>query len=261
MIGIASPSFCFAGFSDTARRIAEHFRLWEVLVEIEHSIDIIEQEVDDVASSYDIQLQVHAPMSDVNIGSVYERMRLSAVDDILRTVEFCRKHDIRVLTIHPGFYQGIAFLDKPKVLTQTRRSLLEIGEASSEHSVAIAVENMPKGINATCTTAAELLSVVVGTGLGICFDMGHANTAGEVDHMLAHAELFTNVHLHNNDGSWDQHDKIDQGTADVGKVVSSIVAGGYEGNMVIEATDLEDGKVSRNVLSALLEDATAPHAL
>ena len=261
MIGIASPSFCFVEFSDMARKISEHFRLWEVLVELEHSIDMIEPEIDDVAGSYDLRFQVHAPMSDVNIGSVYERMRLSAVDDILRTVEFCRKHDISVLTMHPGFYQGIAFLDKPKVLSQTRRSLIEIGDASAEHSVSIAVENMPKGINATCTTAAELLSVVEGTGLGICFDMGHANTAGEVDAMLAHVDLFTNVHLHNNDGSWDQHCTIDQGTAEVSEVVASVLKGGFRGSMVIESTDLEGGLESRRVLSALLEDAPTPQAL
>ena len=40
MIGIASPSFCFVGFTDAAKRISEHFRLWEVLVEIEHTIDL-----------------------------------------------------------------------------------------------------------------------------------------------------------------------------------------------------------------------------
>ncbi|HIH02135.1 TPA: sugar phosphate isomerase/epimerase [Thermoplasmata archaeon] len=261
MIGVASPSFCFNGFSDMARKISEHFRMWEVLVELEHTIDVIEPEVDDVVNTYDLRVQVHAPMSDVNIGSVYERMRLSAVDDILRTAEFCRKHDISVLTVHPGFYQGIAFLDKPKVLSQTRRSLVEIGNAAAEHSVSIAVENMPKGINATCTTAAELLGVVEGTGLGICFDMGHANTAGEVDAMLSHIDRFANVHLHNNDGSWDQHCAIDQGTADVSKVVPAILGGGFKGNMIIESTDLEGALESKRVLRALLEDAPAPHTL
>jgi hypothetical protein len=34
VIGIASPSFCFKDFSKTLEEIAEHFQLWEVLVEI-----------------------------------------------------------------------------------------------------------------------------------------------------------------------------------------------------------------------------------
>jgi sugar phosphate isomerase/epimerase len=261
MIGVASPSFCFIDFSEMARRISGRFRLWEVLLELEHSIEKIEEKVDDVTGSNDIRLQIHAPMSDVNIGSVYERMRLSAVDDILRTADFCRRHDIRVMTVHPGFYQGIAFLDKPRVLSQTRRSLEEIGAAAGEHSVSVAVENMPKGINATCTTADELLSVVEGTGLGICFDMGHANTAGQIEALLGRVDLFTNVHLHNNDGSWDQHNSIDQGSADVCEVVTAILGGGFRGNMIIEATDMQAAEASRPVLQVLLEDTTAPQAL
>lgn len=261
MIGIASPSFCFADFNETAERVSQHFRLWEVLVEMEHALEDIEGLVDEAASSFDVRFQVHAPMSDLNIGSVYERMRLAAVDDILRTAEFCRRHDITVLTIHPGLIQGIAFLDRSRVLAQTRKSLEVIGAASDEHSIAIAVENMPMGINATCTTAAELLGVVEGTGLGICFDMGHANTAGQMDALLEHVDKFENVHLHNNDGSWDHHSIIDQGTADISAVVSKITSGGFRGNMIIESSDLEAGLASRRVLHALLEHAATPQAL
>ena len=253
MIGVASPSFCFQDFSRMLEEISSQFQLWEVLVEVEHTIEKVESVMAEEAHSYDVRFQVHGPMSDVNIGSLYERMRLAAVDDIVRTSEFCRRQDIQVLTIHPAFVTGIAFLDRPSAVSQMKKSLKSISAAAAESSVTIALENMPKGINATCTTAAELIEVLEGTELGVCFDMGHANTAEQVDALLEHVDMFRNVHLHNNDGSWDQHDRVDQGSADLPRIMTSMDRGGYAGNLIIESSDLDSGVSSKRVLASLLE--------
>ena len=253
MIGVASPSFCFQDFSRMLEEISRQFQLWEVLVEGEHTIEKVEPVMAEAAHSYDVRFQVHGPMSDVNIGSVYERMRLAAVDDIIRTAEFCRRQNIPVLTIHPAFITGIAFLDRSSVVSQMKKSLKSISVAATENSVTVALENMPKGINATCTTAAELMEVIEGTELGVCFDMGHANTAEQVDALLEHVDMFRNVHLHNNDGSWDQHDRVDHGSADLPRILPSIDRGGYDGNLIIESGDLDSGVSSKRVLASLLE--------
>jgi hypothetical protein len=57
--------------------------------------------------------------------------------------------------------------------------------------------------------------------------------------------------LHNNDGPWDQHNRVDDGSADVLKVVS-VLKRSYRGNIIIESTDLESGEQSKRVLEALL---------
>lgn len=253
MIGVASTSFCFQDFSSMLEKISRQFQLWEVLVEVEHTIEKVEPVMAEAAHSYDLRFQVHGPMSDVNIGSLYERMRLAAVDDIVRTAEFCRRQDLQVLTIHPAFITGIAFLDRSSVVSQMKKSLKSISMAAVESSVTIALENMPKGINGTCTTAAELLEVIEGTELRVCFDMGHANTAEQVDAMLEHVDMFRNVHLHNNDGSWDQHNQVDDGSADLPRILTSIDRGSYDGNMIIESGDLDSAVSSKRVLAGLLE--------
>lgn len=252
MIGIASPAFCFMSFDQAMERISRHFRLWEVLVEGEHGIEGIRGRVEAAAESFDMRLQVHAPMSDVNIGSVYEPMRRAAVREIGEVMSFCNDVGITAVTIHPGFIQGIAFLRKDAVSRCTHRSLKELAPMAEDSSVTLMLENMPTGINATCTTADELVEALDGTGLDVCFDLGHANTAGQVDAFLEHRHRFRNVHLHNNDGTWDQHKVIDQGTAPLERVVRTI-RDGYEGNWIIEALDLEDGVRSLPVLERLLE--------
>lgn len=231
--------------------IAEHFELWEILSEGEDRLELIAEGVRYGQQSLGLHFQVHAPLSDVNIGSVYEPMRLAAVNEVKQTISMCHKLDIPLVTVHPGFVQGVAFLDRAKPLERTKQSVRELASFARDNSVEIALENMPAMINATCTRADELLEVVEGTGIGICFDMGHANTANQLDEFLRHVDQFRNVHLHNNEGQWDQHNRVDEGSADLAKVVSALRAR-YGGNIIIESVDLESGIESKAVLERML---------
>jgi sugar phosphate isomerase/epimerase len=251
MIGIGSPTFCMTPFLNMLESISKSFELWEILSEGEDRLELIKDDVSYGRDSFDMRFQVHAPLSDVNIGSVHEPMRIAAVDEIKQTIMMCRQLEIPLVTIHPGFVQGIAFLNKAKALERTKESVKEISAYARDQSVTVVVENLPANINATCTRADELLEAIEGSGLGICFDMGHANTAGQMDEMLKHDDRFKNVHLHNNDGQWDQHNTVDDGSADLSKVVS-VLKRSYRGNIIIESTDLESGAQSKQVLEALL---------
>lgn len=251
MIGIGSPTFCQTPFMTMLERISRSFQLWEILSEGEDRLELVRDGIRRGQESYGLTFQVHAPLSDVNIGSVHEPMRVAAVNEIKSTIALCRMLDIPLVTVHPGFVQGIAFLDRQKAFEMTKVSVREIAEFSAEHSVEVVLENMPTNINATCTTASELVQAIEGTGLRMCFDMGHANTAGQVDEFLRLTDLFGNVHLHNNEGDWDQHNRIDDGSADLRKVVSALKRS-YRGNIIIESTDLEPGIESKRALERLL---------
>lgn len=251
MIGISSPAFCLSPFDKMLERISEHFQLWEILSEGEDSLERIEEPLRRGRDSLGMRFQVHAPLSDVNIGSAHEPMRQAALSEIKKTISSCRTLNIDLMTLHPGFIQGIAFLDRSKALERTRKSVIELEHFAIDNSVDIALENMPANINATCTTPEELLKVLEGTEIGMCFDVGHANTSGNVDSFIPLVGRFINVHLHNNGGQWDEHNVIDDGTADIPKVVS-VLKRSYKGNLIIESTDLETGVISKAKLEALL---------
>lgn len=257
MIGISSPTFCGARFGEMLERISGQFDLWELLSEGNDRLELIEDGIRYGTNSLEMSFQVHAPISDVNIGSVHEPMRLAALEEVKRTIALCRRLEIPLVTVHPGFVQGIAFLDKARALERTKDSVKELAAFARDNAVTIAIENMPASINATCTTAQELLEVVDGAGVGICFDLGHANTSGQTSQLLAFMGRFRNVHLHNNEGQWDQHNEIDDGTADIENVVRAL-SGSYRGNIIIESTDLEPGISSKRKLERLLRDVSAP---
>ena len=251
MIGIASPSFCISPFMNMLERISEHFMLWEILSEGENRLELVRDGVRYGRESMGMSFQVHAPISDVNIGSAHEPMRRAAMDEVKQTIMMCRQMEIPLVTIHPGFVQGIAFLNRSMAVERTKESLKEIASFADDNAITLALENLPANINGTCTTAKELLEVANSAGIGLCFDMGHANTSGQVKELLDIVDKFRNVHLHNNEGSWDQHNEIDDGTADIEAIVRVLKAS-YRGNLIIEATDLEPGIESKRKLEKLL---------
>ena len=251
MIGISSVTFCLTPLANMAELVAERFELWEILSEGEDRLELARDSILYARDSLGLKFQVHAPLSDVNIGSVHEPMRLAAMNEIKETILMCHQMEIPLVTVHPGFVQGIAFLDRAKTVEMTKRSVKEIGSFAGNHDVKVVIENLPANMNATCSNASELLEVVDGAGLKICFDLGHANTAGQVDEFLKHVDRFGNVHLHNNSGQWDQHNQIDDGSADISKVIAALKKS-YRDNVIIESLDLESGVASKKILEKLL---------
>lgn len=257
MIGIASPTFCQVPFQSMLEEISEEFELWEILSEGEDRLELIRDGIAYGRDSLGMRYQVHVPISDVNIGSVHEPMRIAALNEVKQTIMMCHQMEIPLVTVHPGFIQGIAFLNKARAVEKTKESVRELASFAKDNSVVIALENMPANINATCTSADELLEVADSAGIGLCFDMGHANTAGQTDKMLGLASRFLNVHLHNNEGTWDQHNVVDDGTADIGKVLRAL-SGRYRGDLIVEATDLGPGIKSKQKIETILRDVSAP---
>jgi sugar phosphate isomerase/epimerase len=137
-------------------------------------------------------------------------------------------------------------------MEETRRSLREIERAAIEHGVIAALENMPRMPVTTCTGPAELLSLVDGTSLGICFDIGHAHTNGNIDDFVKHVSRFSNVHIHDNDGTSDQHLTIGEGKIDFKHVLSAM--DGYRRRYVIEARRIEGAPLSAERLKKFLDD-------
>ena len=251
MIGISSPSFSFSNFSEKLDEIRKGFRLWEIVAELEHDLPAIEETVLYAVESYDMKFQVHAPIADLNIGSPSERMRRHAIDEVIMLADICGRLSVKVMTIHPGSAIAYGNEVKSRVRTATRESILAIDKALGGRDIKIALENMPPGDWSICYGIDELKSMIEGTGLGICFDVGHANVAGAVGGFLHDRDLLFNIHLHNNDGRSDQHLALDKGDIDLKPIVSAI-SRKYTGNYIIESRNLQEGVESKGVLESWL---------
>ncbi|UCE75270.1 MAG: sugar phosphate isomerase/epimerase [Methanomassiliicoccales archaeon] len=96
-----------------------------------------------------------------------------------------------------------------------------------------------------------MAELIEGTNLKICFDVGHANISEDIGGFLGLKETFANIHLHDNDGKIDRHLVLGQGNIEISAILKQLK--GYEGDLVIESTNLEQGIQSKTILTEMLD--------
>jgi len=250
MIGFSCPPYCLRPFKEVADLVVGKFELWEIVAEANHFLPGIEKQIRELKETSGIKLSIHAPFSDINIAAFDEPTRRYSVKVLLETFEIASRLGIGVVTIHPGSICAIQTFDKTRVVALTRKSLEEISKKAGEFSTAIALENMPEMRFAICKTADAMEQMLDGLNLRVCYDIGHANTTGQLKEMPRLKRLFSNVHIHDNIGKRDEHFTLGAGNINFKQALKSLE--GYEGDYVLEATSLESGLASKKHLEKLL---------
>ncbi len=134
-------------------------------------------------------------------------------------------------------------------MEQTNRSLKELSGTVRDRGIAVSLENMPLMNITVGHTLEELLRMTEGTEIGICLDIGHANTTGNLDEFLSLLPNIGNMHIHDNMGERDEHLPLGEGNIDFERVLKRIVSSGYSHGYVIEAEgSIESGLKSLEFL-------------
>ncbi|MDR0888049.1 MAG: sugar phosphate isomerase/epimerase [Candidatus Methanoplasma sp.] len=250
-IGVSCPDFAAKDPLVIWKEVSEHFSHWEIFAEAYHSLDGFIDRFAETQDSYNMTYSVHAPICDVNIASHNERMREAAVLDMINNLEIASYMGASTVTIHPGIYSLAVAGLKERSVELSKRSVRLIARASKEFGVKALIENMPNFPIMLGQTPEELADIVDGTDLDICFDIGHAHTAGNIDGFLEKFKgRISNVHIHDNMGDKDSHMTIGHGNIDFKHVLSGL--NGYTGNYIIESKSLESAIESKAVLEKLL---------
>jgi len=251
MIAVSAPVLSILDFDEAFGFVSKEFDAWEIVGEGRHFLPNLVYQFLDASSSYDLSFSAHAPLSDINIGSLNERVRETSLREIVNSIKAARRMGIGLLTVHPGFYSPAGMIEKPRVVQTTLESLSYIESVARDLGVKVALENMPNmGPLTMGRTPEELLQLLGSFDLGICFDIGHANTMGKIDAFLAHKKRFINVHLHDNLGERDQHLVVGEGNIDFKKALSAL--SDYQGRYVIEARSLKEAVASRDRLKSII---------
>ena len=251
MIGVSSTEFSAYMFEEVIAEVSKVFDHWEIFAEAEHRLPSIEARFRDLLPSYKLSYSIHAPISDINIGSLNERIREDSILEILTTAETAANLNIDLVTIHPGLTSMAVPYMEEKAVEKAKRSLSAIDRISSEYGVRIAVENMPAFPFMLGRTAEELNELIGTTNLGFCLDIGHANTTDQIDELIkAFGDRLINVHIHDNNGEHDEHLTLGEGSIDFKKVLDQLK--GYSGNYVIESKSYPSAVESQDYLRSLL---------
>lgn len=251
MIGFSCPPLCVRPFQESAELILPHFELWEIVSEAEHAVQRIESQMKELLETTHMRLSVHAPYSDINLAAFDPRARKHSVETLSEIIGICGRLGIGPITVHPGVIGPIQRYDRDKVRALTRAGLETLALEAQDCGVKVALENMPDMKACICKTADEMENMLEGLEMGMCFDIGHANTMKQIPDLLKLQKRFLNMHVHDNLGQNDQHLQPGKGNIDFG-VLKGL---NYRGNHVIEAAtaDMAEAVVSRNFFLELLE--------
>lgn len=217
--------------------MSEHFDLWEIFSEADHSVYRDPQGIAKALESKGLGFQVHAPICDWNPAAMSDRLREASVKETLATVAAASEMGARMVTVHPGLTSMSVPGLEERAVARAKESLRVMDRVVREYDLIVAIENMPAFPFFLGRTAEQLADIVDGTDFGICFDIGHANTMGQIDAMIdTFGDRIVNIHIHDNHGETDEHLTIGDGDIDFVHVIRRM--SGYRGNWIIESKSM-----------------------
>lgn len=231
--------------------MSEHFGLWEIFSEADHTVYRDPRGIADILSSHGLEVQVHAPICDWNIGAMSDRLREASLKETIATIDAASEMGARMVTVHPGLSSMSVPGLEERAAARARESVGVIDRIVRDYDLTVAIENMPAFPFFLGRTAEQLADIVDGTDLGICFDIGHANTMDQIDAMIdTFGDRIANIHIHDNHGRNDEHLTIGDGEIDFAHVIYRM--SGYRGNWIIESKSLESAVQSLPRLQKML---------
>ena len=214
------------------------------------------------AKEFNLPLQVHAPYQNVELADINPRIREASVESVKDGIEFARKINARIVTMHLGTTSKMLLSRSNSLVHKTLLdSIAGLVEYAEVRDVTIAIENVPltssawgQALGEKADELIDIIKEVRAKNIGITFDVGHANVRGDpVDFAIKFAPYIVNVHLHDNDGSSDQHLVIGEGRVNFPRILSIFKNASYSGALVLEYFDPASLLKAKIELSKLLK--------
>jgi len=114
---------------------------------------------------------------------------------------------------------------------QTRRTFDDLEPCARKCGVRIAIEN------GDFNDIRQVLSLYAPDYMGLCYDSGHGNTSKTgLDDLETLKDRLISIHLHDNNGSEDEHRLVFSGTADWPRLAGIIARSSYDKWVSMETT-------------------------
>lgn len=218
-------------------------------------------EMRDLAESYGVSVTYHAPFRDWNMGSFNDAAREESVERVKRTLDDAAAAGAGAVVVHGGAVPDrYPRWVREKAAANARRSLAECAEYAQFVGVPLCLENQPskESKRRYTTTPADLEAAVddvdvLPESLGITLDVGHAKVNGYHwrDFVDRFGDRITVCHLHDNDGTGDQHEPL----PDYGRIVETVPAEYF----VFETKSVADIARCMNVDPEPFDSIAEPH--
>ncbi|HIH64033.1 MAG TPA: sugar phosphate isomerase/epimerase [Methanothermobacter thermautotrophicus] len=205
----------------------------------------------EVTDSYSIGFTVHAPISDINIASLNDRVRDASVREVMGSVDLAADIGADVLVVHPGLVPFLGRRYTGRIMERNLESLREIVDYGEERGVGVFPENMPRLEGPLMRDLDELWGAVEELDTMATLDVAHAATMGYgVDEMVT--GRVGHVHLSDNDRETDSHDALGEGSIDFRGLLDKLEDHGYRGVLTVEVKNTREIESSVEFLRRII---------
>jgi len=172
--------------------------------------------------AYTPSLSLHSPFMDLSPGAVDKKVREATVLRFNQVLDVAEVLKPSCIVFHSGYEKWKYGLSIDLWLEKSLETWMPLNERARALGVKIAIENIFEDNPANLT---RLMEEMDSGNFGICFDTGHCNLFSKVplgewlDNLGAY---MIELHLHDNDGSADQHLPPGDGTFDFMALLRSL---------------------------------------
>jgi sugar phosphate isomerase/epimerase len=182
---------------------------------------------------------IHTPVGRVQLGALDPDLRQASLVEVGRAIALAAQVGAHLITVHPTPSAAYRPGFEAQVEDLECQALQQLCVAATAQDVTVAVENMPPGdaFPARCSDFSGLWLLLERIpSLGVTLDVGHAHVArvplADIVHRLGCR--LRHVHVHDNDGTADQHLPVGHGTVDWRKLIAALDAISYSGFLELE---------------------------
>lgn len=168
------------------------------------------------------EVSVHAPFMDLSPGAVDGKVRAVTIERFEKAVEMAAALGAGCIVFHSG-YEKWKYGLKPEIwLKQSLLTWDEILKQTRKAGIRVAIENI---FEDSPDNLSMLMKEIGSPDFGICFDTGHFNmfsksTIGIWLDLLK--DYIIELHIHDNDGSADQHKPLGDGSFPFGLLFDAL---------------------------------------
>lgn len=176
-------------------------------------------EIRDLKASLDYapSLSFHAPFMDLSPGAVDSRVRQATLDRFHHILDIAEIMGPKAIVFHSGYEKWKYALNIELWLEKSLITWQQVNKRAAALGVMIAIENI---FEDEPSNLRMLMEQMGSDNFGICFDTGHFNLFSKKplgDWMDSLNPYIIELHLHDNQKTFDQHLPMGEGTFDFRK--------------------------------------------
>lgn len=198
--------------------------------------DVTPVEIVELCEAGDLDVLVHLPFVDLDLGTPRERIREASIDEHRACIRTAAEMGAEKAVLHASTHALPPEWSREEVLPNVLESIRILDAYGDDRDIEVCIENLP----GVLPTIHDFEAIFAETGAAMTLDTGHARVDGLDEETVAsfletHRSRVSHVHVNDSRAAADEHVPTGSGTQDFTVSLAPLVESDWQGTISIEA--------------------------